>query len=84
MNLERIRRDKIRSSAEADSRQLPKPASIREPSLTEAEQPYREWNPLLCVHCISYFQPCGSCKRTRLQGHQALSRFLAKLGIPAQ
>ena len=84
MNLSRIRRDSIRKQAELDSRQLPKAAITREPSTNEASASYREWNPLLCVHLFSYYEPCVSCKRTKLAAGRNLQTFLNKLGVALQ
>jgi len=83
INLSKILRDLSNKQAAADSRTLPTPRTIREPSSTERNAPYLPVNYglLFCCHSKSYFDTCPSCRRTRKDARRQYEVFCLKNGI---
>jgi hypothetical protein len=75
--------DTLERKAAADSRQLPTPSTVREPSTTERNAAYLPVNYglLFCPHGKSYFDVCTSCKRTRRMARVQYEHFCLKHGL---
>lgn len=60
-----------------ESRQLPTPRTIREPSSTEANASYIPvgYGELFCVHAKSLFDICTNCKRDKQIARLQYNRF---------
>jgi hypothetical protein len=81
--LKRIIHDTLERKAAADSRQLPTPSTVREPSTNERDAKYlpRNYGLLFCPHGKSYFDVCTSCKRTRKRAHAEYQAFCTRHGL---
>jgi hypothetical protein len=66
--------------ANADSKALPKPTTLREPSLNEKSRKYTPTNYglLFCCHSKSYFDVCQECRRTRKDAQVQFQAFIKK------
>jgi hypothetical protein len=81
--LKRIIHDHNMRKAAADSKQLPTPSCVREPSSTEKNSVYLPINYglLFCPHGKSYFDVCQNCRRTRTDAQQHYKLFCQRHGL---
>jgi hypothetical protein len=75
--------DTLERKAAADSRQLPTPSTVREPSTNERDAKYlpRNYGLLFCCHGKSYFEVCPACKRNRKAAHLEYTAFCQRHGL---
>lgn len=73
-----ILRQAYRQKANSDSKALPTPSTIREPSNAEVERLYVPvgYRRLVCFHEKLYFESCKACRRTKADGQRNFDRYI--------
>ena len=80
---QKILHDYHERRAQIDSKQLPTPSCVREPSATEKNAVYLppNYGILFCCHGKSYFDVCHACKRDRKLARLHFTQFCSKNGV---
>ena len=75
MNIERTIRRAAERQAQSDSEALPKAATRREKSNSEANAEYKPqgYGLHFCLHNKSYYEVCAACRRTKSDAQRNLS-----------